>query len=63
MVRCFSSKTNTNKEGKPEKSGKPLVIGGRAMYQEFNEIYLKYKRFLPQKLAYKMAFKAIQGRR
>ena len=22
------------------------------MYQEFNEIYLKYKKFLPQKLAF-----------
>lgn len=29
------------------------------MYQEFNEIYLKYKKFLPQKLAFKMAYKAV----
>ena len=33
------------------------------MYQEFNEIYLKYKKFLPQKLAFKMAYKSIQGRK
>lgn len=33
------------------------------MYQEFNEIYLKYKKFLLQKLAFKMAYKAIQGRK
>lgn len=30
------------------------------MYQEFNDLYLKYKKFLPQKLAFKMAYKAIQ---
>ena len=31
------------------------------MYQEFNDLYLKYKKFLPQKLAFKMAYKAIQA--
>lgn len=31
------------------------------MFDQFNEVYLYYKRFLPQKAAYKMAVKKVLG--
>lgn len=33
------------------------------MFELFNEKYMYYKRFLPQKFAYRLAVKAVQGGR
>ena len=30
------------------------------MYQEFNEVYLRCRKFLPQKLSFWVAYKVIQ---